>query len=291
MSVANVAVKQRYQGDGVTTSFAIPFAFIPGNGSTVTKVYKITYDSQLKATETLQVLGSNNDYTLAPDYNASTGIDNSNVVFNIAPTALTQVLVIRALDLKQALSLMNTGPTFYKTVENGLDILTFIAQQLDEKIQRAPKFRVSGVSNDLALPDPQVGSIYLWVIDVDGKIQFLAPSDAGLQIAFSGQDPFTVPMNSISMILAGYAFDGTKFSSVVIEYEVQQGATVFTNGVFQLQCLNGTWQKVDRGQWDNGTPMGVNFAIQQTLTVVQLLANETGVGDAKLKLKRLYFLV
>lgn len=291
MAVANVSVKQRYQADGVLRSFAIPFAFIPGNGSSVTKVYKVTYDAQLVATETPMTEGALNDYVLDPAYNPATGIDNQNVIFNVAPAATAQVLVLRVLPLTQLLSFLNTGPTFYKTVEQGFDILTQVAQQLDEKIQRAPKFRVSGTSNDLPLPDPQIGGPYVWIINTDGEIEFVLPEDVSLQAAFAGQDEFNVTLNTISQILTGYAFNGTKYSSVTIEFEVQQsGQGVFTNGKFRLQYNAGAWQKVGQTEDDNGTPMGVTFGIQQTGTVVQLLANETGVGDAKVKLKRMFFL-
>jgi hypothetical protein len=273
------------------TSFAIPFAFIPGNGASVTQVYLITYDSQGVATETLQTLGTSQDYYLDPPYNSATGIDNVNVIFNTAPPVNTQTLVIRQMSLTQMTSFLNSGPTFLKSIENVADVATFLIQQLQEQITRTPKFRLSGTDDNVALPDvPTNSSVMLWSFDVDGKVKFLSPSDVSFQAAFSDQLPFSVPMNSASQILTGYSFDGAKYSSVVIEYEVQQGTTVFTNGAFQLQCRNGTWQKVDRSQYDNGTPMGVTFGIQQTSTVVQLLANETGVGDAVVKLRKMYFL-
>jgi hypothetical protein len=294
VSVSNVAVKQRYIANGVTTSFAIPFAFIAGNGSASTKVYKISFDAEGKATETLQTEGALNDYTLSPVYNAGTGIDNSNVIFNTAPAVGLDILVIRSLPLTQLTSFLSTGPTFYKSIENVADILTFLIQQLDEKLQRAPKWRMSADYNNVPIPDIPTDGPRIWGINEDGDIEFYLPGDLEFAIAFNGYTKFAVPLNAVGQIMTGFSYDGTIYSSIIFEYEVQQGTTVFTNGSFQLQYLqdgspNGTWQVVKRGEYDNGTPMGITFPIQQTLKVVQLLATETGVGDAIVKLKRMVF--
>lgn len=290
MSVSNVTVKQRYSNDGIKTSFAIPFAFIPGNGAAVTDVYVITYDTNGVPTETLKIIGTSQDYYLDPPYNASTGADNVNVIFNSPPPANSQTLVVRQMSLVQMTSFLSSGPTFLKSIENVADVATFLIQQLQEQITRTPKFRISGINDNVMLPDVPTGAVKIVTFDINGNFVYLSPSDVGFQAAFDEQVKFSVPMNSASMLLTGYAFDSAKYSSVIIEFEVSQGTTVFTNGSFQLQCLNGTWQRVPRGAYDNGTPMGVTFAIQQTSTVVQLLANETGVGDAIVKLRKMYFL-
>ncbi len=57
MSVSNTTINLPYACDGITVSFAISFAFIAGNGSASTPVYKITDFTFTSATEMQAVVG------------------------------------------------------------------------------------------------------------------------------------------------------------------------------------------------------------------------------------------
>jgi len=135
MAVSDLDVKARFAGNGVTTSFAIPCAFIPTEASSSILVYKILLSS---GAMTLQTEGGGADYTLTPAYNPVTQpLGPTNVVFNSAPSALYNILVIRSLALAQTTSLVPNSPVPPRTVETGLDRLLFMIQELAEKAGRA----------------------------------------------------------------------------------------------------------------------------------------------------------
>jgi hypothetical protein len=129
MSVSNILVQQVYTTNGVTTSFAIPFAFLEGEAEDVTKVYTVDLDTGEK---TLQTLGVLNDYTLPHDVDT----EPANVVFNTAPDNC-DVLVTRYLDIEQAIEFINSGQMLLDNIEQGMDILTMIIQQVNEVAQKS----------------------------------------------------------------------------------------------------------------------------------------------------------
>lgn len=149
MSVSNVVVKQTYLADGVTTQFAIPFAFFPSTAETVTKVYTINRTTGVK---TLKVIGALNDYTLPHDVNTEPAF----VVFNVAPgnvnPALTvDVQVVRELPLVQSIAFINSGKMLLTNIQSAVDYLTLLLQQVNEATSRA--VRVSDLDS-LAAFDP-----------------------------------------------------------------------------------------------------------------------------------------
>jgi hypothetical protein len=89
MSFVNTTVHALYQGDGVLTTFAIPFTPIVDD-SAETVVYIRDETDPAAITETLKTEGALNDYTLtgAPDADSF----NVNVVFNAGeiPTATSE---------------------------------------------------------------------------------------------------------------------------------------------------------------------------------------------------------
>lgn len=139
MAVSNTVVKQLYTGNGATTTFAIPFAFIASQASAQVKVYKITTTDATK-TPVLQVEGALQDYTLTPAYDpVSNPAGPANVVFNTAPTATQRVLVIREIPYTQVVSFIsNTAALGANNLELAVDRIVLMVQQLYEQIGRAP---------------------------------------------------------------------------------------------------------------------------------------------------------
>jgi hypothetical protein len=139
MAVSNTTVKQLYNGNGSTDTFAIPFAFIASQASAQVKVYRIDNTTKLA---TLQVEGALQDYTLTPAYDPVTNPNGpTNVVFNAGriPTAAQKVLVIREVPYTQVISFIsNTASLGANNLEVGLDRAVLMIQQLYEQIQRAP---------------------------------------------------------------------------------------------------------------------------------------------------------
>jgi len=122
MAVSNTVVKQLYTGNGSTTTFAIPFAFIPSQASNQVKVYVISTLDPLKV-PMLKVEGALQDFTLTPAYDPVTNpAGPANVVFNVAPVTTDRVLVIRTVPYTQVVSFIsNTAALGANNLETGLD--------------------------------------------------------------------------------------------------------------------------------------------------------------------------
>lgn len=99
---------------------------------------------------------------------------------------------------------------------------------------------------------------------------------------------FAIADGQAAAALAGQSFDGTNISSVAFEFELQRSTTVFVNGKFYFQYLNGTWRWVDAG--GAGEDSGLTFTPTQVGTVGTLnVAASSGVGSGTLKIKRRSF--
>lgn len=122
MSFSNETVKQLYTGDGLTTTFAIPFYNL-SNNSGVIKVYLV---------DALNAETPTTDYTLSPD-----SVNPVNVVMNTAPTASQRLLIVRESPLQQNTAFSNTGPFQKEDYEKVIDRLTMQMQELNDKVSRA----------------------------------------------------------------------------------------------------------------------------------------------------------
>jgi hypothetical protein len=148
MSVSDTDVRQRYQGNGSTTTFAIPFAVVSGELQARTKVYLLSGTDY--TTETLKTYTT--DYTIVA----------TNVVMGVAPTSVQRVLIIRESVLTQGTDLDNSNPAFLETLETSLDRLTFMVQELAEKAARALKFRKGSNSTNANVPEANDGYALVW---------------------------------------------------------------------------------------------------------------------------------
>lgn len=137
MSVSNTVVKQMYNGNGSTTNFTIPFAYIGDEASAQVTVYKV---DNVTGVQTLQVEGALQDYTLTPVYNAVTNPNGpTTVVFNTAPANTVKVLIIRTVPLTQVIDfIVNTSSFKAEDVEEGMDRIVMMVQQLAEVLSRVP---------------------------------------------------------------------------------------------------------------------------------------------------------
>jgi hypothetical protein len=160
MSISDLDVKAKFNGNGATVAFAIPFAHV-SNDSAETFVYLVD-ESVDPVTETLQVEGALQDYTLTGASPPGTPFD-THVTFNTAPSASYKVLIIRSMALTQPADLNASQSVDLTAIETGLDRVVAQVQELDEKIQRAPKFRKSNtVDTNPLLPDPGAGLFLKW---------------------------------------------------------------------------------------------------------------------------------
>lgn len=139
MTVSSTAARLSYSGDGVSTTFAVPY-FIKAAD------LNVYVDDALKA--------------LTSDYSAAgAGLPaGGSVTFTAAPGPGTAVTIIRNPDTLQSTKLPSNDPFPSRAVETALDKLTMLAQRNNDLLARA-----------IVLPDPYAG----------GAVPSLPPPGAG----------------------------------------------------------------------------------------------------------------
>ena len=120
MTVQNTIVKDIYVGNGATTKFPITFQMT--DHPEYIKVYITGDDSVAVETENFSVdLGAKTVTYPANGYPLPDG---------------HKITIYRELPLYQLMNLVNQGPFFAENIELSFDDLTFICQQLNEKLDR-----------------------------------------------------------------------------------------------------------------------------------------------------------
>lgn len=120
MTVQNTTVKDIYVGNGATTKFPITFQMT--DHPEYIKVYITGDDSVVVETENFSVdLGAK---TVTYPANGDPLPDGHKIT------------IYRELPLYQLMNLVNQGPFFAENIELSFDDLTFICQQLNEKLDR-----------------------------------------------------------------------------------------------------------------------------------------------------------
>ena len=120
MTVQNTTVKDIYVGNGATTKFPITFQMT--DHPEYIKVYITGDDSVAKETE-----------------NFTVDLEAKTVTYPAAGDPLPdghKITIYRELPLYQLMKLVNQGPFFAENIELSFDDLTFICQQLNEKLNR-----------------------------------------------------------------------------------------------------------------------------------------------------------
>ena len=114
MTVSTTTNKLSYIGNGVATSFAIPFPFLEQEHL---KVWQLLNDVQTELT----------DWT----------VSGGNLVFDAAPADGAQILIIREVPLTQETDYRENEILPAETLERNFDKLTMQVQQLKEQADRA----------------------------------------------------------------------------------------------------------------------------------------------------------
>jgi hypothetical protein len=120
MAITNTTTEQAYNGDGSTSSFAIPFDFV--NAEQV-KVKSLDIDTEV---ETIYTEGS--DYTIV---GTSPGTSVSIIV---TPTTSQQITVYRVTTKEQVYSFLETEVFKQEDLETALDLIVMMVQELDAGI-------------------------------------------------------------------------------------------------------------------------------------------------------------
>lgn len=250
MTVASTTQKVTYQGNGATTSFAIPFSFFSTASNIV--VY-LREESTTPDTETLQ--------TNPAEYS----IVGTNVVMVTAPSATQKLLIKRVLPLTQLLDYLQNVDFPIQDHEDALDKLVMITQQLAEIIGRSSKLPHSSSINDLYLPEPSPGELIAW--NAGGTALMNANAgNLGFLTALLAQDSMTIANGQGAQAdITDLLFDGALITSVIVFYELTRVTSLenrFTNGVLYLRYKNSSWE-TEEGL-TVGDFSGVNFSIVTT---------------------------
>lgn len=296
MSVANLTVKQVYQGDGANTTFAIPSAIIRDDSAEIKVVLRDETDVN-NITETL--------WTEGVEYNLTGAVPpgqpfNTDVEAVSAPTLTQKLVVHRELDLDQDTVYQETSPIPVKTVENTHDYLTAVCQQLNEKLGRVPSLSIgTAVTQPLVIPEPEATVVWGWDSDKE-TFRYYTPAEllnvvlgtvllaannlsdltsvptaiANLGISpFGAQEDSVINNNELAPVATGYSFVAADFTSKSLYFEVArqtdtQDLIATGRMTFQKKPRTGTWVfqvnefSGDTGEVDGFNPCGVTFSAQ-----------------------------
>jgi len=134
MAVSSTTMKKVYLCDGTSTEFVYPFKIWEEGDLTA---YLFTIADSTTITLRLDV-----DYTVTDEGEEAGGhIDlivevDGDSIFEAAPSSDYKLVLMRELDLTQPVDYAASGPFPAETHEKALDRLTFLIQQLDEKVNR-----------------------------------------------------------------------------------------------------------------------------------------------------------
>ena len=145
MTISSTTNRVNYTGNGVTTAFAFPYKFL---ANADLKVYQ---EGTLKTITThYTVTGAGDDA-------------GGTVTFLVAPANLDDVVIIRDPAILQGLDLVENDNLPAESLENSFDLITMVAQRLDDRIARAFVLNDADVSGpDLTIPSPVADEIIGW---------------------------------------------------------------------------------------------------------------------------------
>lgn len=150
MTVSTTTSRIGYNGNGVTTIFAVPFRFLKNTDLIVTLV-----DASLN--QYVKVL--NTDYTVTGAGDDAGG----SITMVVAPATGQQLIIVREVPLTQETDYITGDPFPAETHERALDKLTMITQRLDTLIDRSIKISDADLAvTNTVLPAPSPGSSLIW---------------------------------------------------------------------------------------------------------------------------------
>ena len=249
MTVTQKASKVSYAGDGAEVEFFVPFVFYEADDIDVLIVRN-------DGSELVQQLGS--------DYTVFGGGQNGAVTMTVAPSSQERLVIIRNLALEQPIDYRSNDPFPAETHERGLDRLTLLCQQLEERLSRT--FALSrGSTSDPTLPAVSAGAFIGWNAAGDGLENKTITLPEAALIAGSG---VMIANNELSIDLAlnaGLEISGGGLAVKVDGTTIRHGA----NGALELVALQSPWRTGD-----------VKLTTQTTPDAGWVLMNGNRLGNA-----------
>lgn len=157
MTVSTIISRVTYSPDGVVTAFAIPFPFYE--------------DDDIEVIERTVATGAESTKVAGADYTVSGGDGSTGTVTAVAPPSATvQWVIRRATPLTQEIDYVENDPFPAETHEEGLDRAAMRIIDMQEQVDRAPKFPLSDPAASVAdLPNSVDRSGRVAAYDGDGK--------------------------------------------------------------------------------------------------------------------------
>lgn len=226
MTISSTSTKTSYAGDGVTTAFAVPFAFFGAD--------------EIEVVERTIATGAEALKTLATDYTVTGGNGSTGTVTAVAaPPASVQWHIRRSTKRTQLVDYTPNDPFPAETHERALDRLTAVAQEQDENASRGLSLaKTSGFAGTLTFPDPGAGKFLRW--NAGGTA--LETTDIAAQGAIAL--PLTVAQGGTGQTgaaaalaaLGGAALSGATFTGAINE---AQGADIASAASINLDAATG----------------------------------------------------
>jgi hypothetical protein len=153
MTTTDTPNKFRYQGNGVTNTFAFP--------GRVYAATDLVVESVTRATDALEeTLTINTDYTVTILSTGTASVDVTNALK--VPDSTQDIILRRVLPQSQSLELP-TGTKFpARDVETALDRVTSLVQDLDEQISRSIKLPPQTSATTAETVNPEDDKILAW---------------------------------------------------------------------------------------------------------------------------------
>lgn len=165
MTISTTESRVEYQGNGVSTLFAIPFRFLENAHIFVTLV-------GTDGTQAPQSQGAN--YTLT----GADEDDGGTLTMLVAPPAGAYLVVVRVVPATQETDYISGDPFPAESHERALDKLTMLVQQGIEADSRTLKFPVGDLASQIGeLPPAALRADRLLSFDSMGRPIAIAPSD------------------------------------------------------------------------------------------------------------------
>jgi hypothetical protein len=151
MTITTTTLRAQYNGNGVTTSFSVPFEFLEGSTLKVILTDEDGVDTTQTITTHYTVTGGG---TVQPD--------DGSVVMVTAPATGETLTILRAQPLTQAASYTEQGPFPAKAHEKALDRIDMQVQMVSERVNRAMKLKETSANSDLIFPEPSADEVVGW---------------------------------------------------------------------------------------------------------------------------------
>lgn len=147
MTIETTANKAAYAGDGSTTLFTFPYPYLDEDHIKVVK---------------LSAMGVESVLTKGAEYAVSAAGPSGTVTLVEAPAVGERLVIYREVELTQPSDFGAASRVRLQTLENDLDRLAMMAQQLEEKVSRALKVKISSTNTDIEFPEPDSTKVLGW---------------------------------------------------------------------------------------------------------------------------------